>query len=195
MCTSPITGRIPNVSKVFRADAPNLELEPQRQLSDASIDSRATDHTERRRGKVGIGVGKLRMIQRIEELGTKLQATFFQGPPKRYGLGEREIQVRLPGTVDDPGCAVPKRGSNAIRPDNWRTRKTGCIEIAIQFRLHRPCLDKLIFRAGAAQLRPVFAYSKNVVGVGICNGKCAAGLNRNNGSNGPPSQSRPLESR
>jgi len=34
---------------------PNLELVPQRQLSDASIDSRIADHTERRRGEVASG--------------------------------------------------------------------------------------------------------------------------------------------
>jgi hypothetical protein len=34
--------------QALRADAPSLERELQRQLSDASIYSRATDHTERR---------------------------------------------------------------------------------------------------------------------------------------------------
>ena len=74
------------LSHVFRANAPNLELVPQRQLTDAGIDRRAADQTERRRGEIGIGVCKLRMVQRIEELGTKLKAGFFEGPSERYGL-------------------------------------------------------------------------------------------------------------
>jgi hypothetical protein len=34
---------------------------------------------------------------------------------------------------------------DTIRPDNWRARKTGSIEIAAQFRLHRPLVDQLAF--------------------------------------------------
>jgi hypothetical protein len=46
MCTSPIATIICKVIGVFRADAPNLELEPQRQLSHASIYRCASDQTE-----------------------------------------------------------------------------------------------------------------------------------------------------
>ena len=86
MCTSSIARRIPNSIDAFRADAPNLELEPQRQLTDACIDSRAADHAERRRGEVGIGVGKLRVIQCIEELGPKLETAILIGPSEGYRL-------------------------------------------------------------------------------------------------------------
>src|ERR1700742_4366319 len=47
MCSSLITRGICNVSHVLRV-ALNLECEPQRQLSDAGIDSSTTDQTERR---------------------------------------------------------------------------------------------------------------------------------------------------
>src|SRR6478735_10996368 len=133
--------------------AATLELVSQRQLSDASINGRAADHTERRRGEVGIRVGKLRMVQRIEKLCTKLKTALFEAPWEGYSLGDRQIKVSLSGTVDDPRGAVPEGGSNAIRPDNWRRRKTVGIEIATQIRLHRPSLDQLLFGADAAQLR------------------------------------------
>jgi hypothetical protein len=62
------------------AGAGYLERESQRQLSYASIYSRATDDTERGRGEVCVGVRKLRMVQRIEKLSTKLKATFLDRP-------------------------------------------------------------------------------------------------------------------
>lgn len=63
-----------------------LEREPQRQLSDASIYSCTTDDAERRRCEIGVGVRELRMVQRIEELGTKLKATFLSGPIDHHGF-------------------------------------------------------------------------------------------------------------
>jgi hypothetical protein len=73
------------------------------------------------------------MVQCIEELGTELKAALFCRPAEQYSLRERESQIRLSGTVHDPGRAVAKRGSNSIRADNWRTGKTSGIEIAAQF--------------------------------------------------------------
>jgi hypothetical protein len=106
------------------------------------------------------------MVQGIETLGTNFKVTFINGPSEHNRLREGEIEVRLSGTVHKSGCAIPKRCSDAIRPDNWRPRKAGGLEMVSQFRLHRPSLDQLVFRAGSAQLGTVSAYSKNVVGIG-----------------------------
>src|SRR5579864_135636 len=134
------------------------------------------------------------MVQCIEEFGTKLKATFLERPIHHQSLGKCEIYVRLPWAVNDPGSAVPKPCADAIRPNNWRSRKTGRIEIAFQFRLQRSALDQVVRRAGPTQLCPVFAYSENIVGIGVCDGKSTTRLNRNYGGKVPPSENCPPKS-
>ena len=60
------------------------ERKPQGQLDNTRIDGRAADNAERRRCEVGIGIGKLRMIECIKKLGAKLKATIFDRPFEGY---------------------------------------------------------------------------------------------------------------
>jgi hypothetical protein len=76
-----------------------LETELQRQLRNASTHRCATDDTEGRGGEVAIGICKLWMVERIEELGAELKGRSFMEPGKRLHLGNCEIQVRLSRTI------------------------------------------------------------------------------------------------
>ena len=107
----------------------------------------AADDTESRRCEVGIGIGKLRMVQRVIKFDSKLKGTFLNGPVDRHILENCEIEVGLSGAVYDPGRAVPECCPDAICADDGRSCETGCIEIAVQFRLDCPSPDQLAFRA------------------------------------------------
>ena len=63
-----------------------LEHKPQRQLPNARVYSCATDNPERGRREIGIGVGKLRMVQRVVKLHAKLKPVCLNRPPKDYRL-------------------------------------------------------------------------------------------------------------
>jgi hypothetical protein len=51
-------------------------------LSYAGVDSRAGCHSEGRRRKICIRIGELRMVEGVEELGTKLKTGAVMWPAK-----------------------------------------------------------------------------------------------------------------
>jgi len=59
-----------------------LEVEFQPQLSYACVDSGAGYDAESWRRKIRIRIGELRMVEGIEELGTKLKTAAIVGPAK-----------------------------------------------------------------------------------------------------------------
>jgi hypothetical protein len=71
-------------SRSKRCDLEMSKRKLWRQLDNTRIEGRAADNAERRRGEVGIGIGKLRMIECIKKLGAKLKATIFDRPFEGY---------------------------------------------------------------------------------------------------------------
>jgi hypothetical protein len=58
----------------------HLEVESQRQLSHTWTYRGAADNPESRRSEICIGIGKLRMVEHIEEFGAKFKGTPVAGP-------------------------------------------------------------------------------------------------------------------
>ena len=82
----------------------------------------------------------------------------------------------MSGAVYHPGRAVPECYPNAICSDDWRSRKAGCVEIAVQFRLDRPSPHQLAVLALSAQFCPIFADTKDIGGTSLVDGKGIARL-------------------
>ena len=69
---------------LFRDFSCQLKCESQRQLHNASIYRGVTDNSERRGCEVAVGIPKLRMIQGVIKLRTKLKVALLMRPVKDH---------------------------------------------------------------------------------------------------------------
>src|ERR1700740_2305247 len=122
------------------------------------------------------------MVERVIELSAKLDGTLFMGPGDWHSLSNCQVQVCLARPVYHACSAVSECCPNAIRTDYRRGREAQCVEVMVKFRPDGPSGHELTFSAFARQVRAVFAYAKNVVGIGVGNGESGARLNRDHGS-------------
>ena len=103
-------------------------------------------------------------------------------------LVKARSRFACPGPLTIPVALFPNPVPTPSDPIIGGVVKHFALKLPPNFDCTDPSLDQLFLGTGAAQMCPVLAYSKNVVGIGVRNGKSAAGLNRDYPSNGPPPQ-------
>lgn len=78
---------------------------------------------------------KLRMIERVIEFATELQAAPFHGQPTFQYLRNGNIDVRLSGASCYSRAAIPKTSPRSIGADHRMCRKARVVEIVPSFEL------------------------------------------------------------
>src|SRR5580658_2171069 len=132
-----------------------------------------------------IRIGEHRVIEKVEELRTKLKIGSFRGKLKFEVLGDSEIEVDFARARDVANGCVSKGRRQTIRPYDRRRREAISIEVIIDLVLHGAGF------AECASRRVIGAIIRNTVGIARisqCRGQAMTVLHCGHTRNRPTAQ-------
>ena len=119
-----------------RATTQELERKLQRQLLHASTYSCAVYDSARGRREIHIRVRKLRVVQCIVKLGAKFKTALLTSQFNTTVLMNEGSRLACPGPFTIPVALFPNAVPIPSEANELRTRKTGRVEIDVEFALH-----------------------------------------------------------